>query len=67
MRKLWSVLFLVAVCGCNQISETEQLSTNKPTKLAESDGVTLWKVRDSTPGGKQWVYYTTPNGQVVDK
>ena len=65
MEKAVCVLLLVVLCGCNQMSEAEQLSTNKPIRVAESDSVVLWKIKDSTPGGKQWVYYTTPNGHVA--
>ena len=36
------------------------MQKNSPYKISETNGVSLWKVRDSTPGGADHVYFTTP-------
>jgi hypothetical protein len=64
--RVFVLCLLVLVCGCNLATEREQLEKNKPIRIAEADGVTLWKVKDSTPHGRSWLYFTTPNGQVIE-
>ncbi len=67
MTRIVISICLLSICGCNGMTEAEQLEKNKPIKLAETEGVTLWKVRDSTPGGRVWIYYTTPPAFVSEK
>jgi len=68
MRLLICISVLL-ICGCRTDSEQdrrEQLLV-KPIKIAETDGVTVWKVRDVTFGGSVYVYYTTPQGHLLDR
>lgn len=69
MRSLFVVLVLLVACGCDTaaVTESEQLERNKPIKIAESDGVTVWKVTDITSRPYRRVYYTTPGGSVFVK
>ena len=60
--RIYVLFFLVFACGGCQVSQEDI----KPTKIAEVDGVTLWKVRDRTPGGRPYVYFTTPTGQISE-
>ncbi len=56
------VPFIVGCCGT--VTESDQLSTNRPIRIAEADGVVLYKVKDATTGGKIYVYFTS-DGKVV--
>jgi hypothetical protein len=42
-----------------QDSGRKNMEENKPFMIAEVDGVRLYKVRDDTSGGAQYVYFTT--------
>lgn len=58
------MLFLV---GCIPEPSQERLSAQlevKPELLCVKDGVKVWRVRDTLPGGNSFVYFTTPDGQV---
>ena len=60
-------MFLAIISGCSfPISNSKQLIKNKPIKIAESEGFVLWKVKDETIGGKVWIYYSTPNGHIMN-
>lgn len=63
MRSILALVVPVALCGC--VTEEPQLKMNKPIKISESGGITIWKVRDSTPGGKTCIYYSTPSGKIL--
>jgi hypothetical protein len=60
-------VFLLAMVGCSPQSPQElEAARLKPIKIAEAEGVTLWKATDRTFGGKGYVYFTTPAGQVQE-
>lgn len=63
MRSMFALAVSVALCGC--VTEEQQLRINKPIKISESGGITIWKVKDSTPGGKACIYYSTPSGKIL--
>lgn len=65
MKKLLTILIICSLSGCvGRLSPEAQLEHNRPIKVAEADGVAVWKVRDDTRGGSQWVYFTTPSGHL---
>jgi hypothetical protein len=49
-------------CDCGA-GPQEQLK-QQPVLICEKDGVKLWKVADKTRGGSDYVYFTTPAGDV---
>ena len=49
----------IAVAGCQKDGTRAQQQLNQPFVIAEVDGVKLYKVKDDTPGGAGWVYFTT--------
>lgn len=65
-------IVLAALVGCqadykNSKVREELEQTQKeevPILICEKDGVRLWKVRDNTPGGPGYVYFTAPSGDV---
>lgn len=66
MRSVLALVATIAFCGCTEcVTEEQQLKMNKPIKIPESGGITIWKVKDSTPGGKTCIYYSTPSGKIL--
>lgn len=72
MKKLFLVTAIVALAACDFTPQPDPLAhlpaqaradirqaDNKPIKISEVEGVKLWKVKDSTPGGSSWVYFTS--------
>lgn len=68
----WGVYAVVScgvIVGCEASStETEQERQLRevPVLICEKDGVKLWKVEDRTRGGQAYVYFTSPNGGVIN-
>lgn len=58
-----AAILVLVFAGCLTKAERE----NKPIKVSESDGVTVWRIRDDTPGGSRFIYYTTPAGHLLSK
>jgi len=61
--KIFLICLAGLLVGCS--SPEEQLAVNKPFIIAQTNGVTVWKVADKTPGGASAVYFTTPAGSTV--
>lgn len=63
-------LIALSLTACKADSELDEragqanMALNEPVAIAHADGVTLWKVKDSTPGGALYVYFAT-SGDVV--
>ncbi len=60
---LMFIFYFVLALGCVPAYDQEVLQEmqleNKPIKISEHEGVIVWKVRDTSPGGVGYVYYTT--------
>ncbi|WP_376960073.1 hypothetical protein ABNQ39_20395 [Azospirillum sp. A26] len=64
-----AVAMTLALVACEQRTVAEQAakekkdeayqSEQKPRMISEHDGVRVWKVKDTTPGGSSYVYFTT--------
>ena len=69
MKVVIACLLLLGLSGCvdHQADRAEQLANHKPFKIAEVDGVTVWKVRDSTVGGYSWIYFTSPPNHLLHR
>jgi hypothetical protein len=64
---VWVLLLVVGGCASN-LSEAEQLRRNKPTLIADIEGVKVWRVKDETlDAQRKYVYFTTPNGEILDQ
>lgn len=62
------ILVVALLCGCISDADAQVQANqlkNVPIKIAESNGVIVWKVRDETAGGRSFVYYTTPSERGV--
>ncbi len=73
--KVSMLLIFLTTVGCENFDEDlyrqkqeEIQSKCIPLKITEKDGVTVWKVEDKTPGGKGYVYFTSPsqNGLIIN-
>ncbi len=53
---------VLLLCGCG--ASPEEQAKEQPILICEKDGVKLWKVADKTRGGSDYVYFTTPTGDV---
>lgn len=62
---------LLFAAGCETPEQThahwqQRQSEQRPIRLAEVDGVKVWKVRDATPGGRAYVYFVTSRaGRII--
>jgi hypothetical protein len=56
------VLFLAGCDGRNKEQMESDQKALTPILICEKDGVRLYKVKDATPGGPGWVYFSVPTG-----
>ena len=62
MVKKLLILLTFGLVGCDETELRQRQLSNQPFKIAETNGVILWKVQDETLGGASYAYFTTPNG-----
>lgn len=70
MKWFYFFILLFCCCGCDEEAYKEQEKKQlleKPIFVAEKNGITVWKVRDRTFGGRSYVYFTTPTGFVLEQ
>ena len=65
---LASLPLVCAIIGCTGCTKPPAPQDKVPVLVTEKEGVKLWKVRsyynDNAASGYNWVYFTTPNGDV---
>ena len=70
---LATVTLAVAISGCDETEqrrqEQDRQSSERPVRIAEVDGIRVWKIRDTTPGGREFVYFVTghPQSAVIEQ
>lgn len=72
MKKLILLSCLaLAFAGCGPTKSKEQVeidqAKNEPILICERDGVKVYKIKDDTPGGTHYVYFTVPAGDTFWK